>query len=160
MNKGLKIGLGVFAAVALIVGDNSFFTVHQAAQALVLTQPALSARIQALEREMGTQLFHRMGRGVRPTDAGQSFLPFAERALDAVNQGREALSATQPVDSGPLPVATARARGCLDMLPTSSEVPTMIPAWGPPKSLSPEKNPTLTPSETLVWGIGSCSKPN
>ena len=36
MNKGLKIGLGVFAAVALIVGYNSFFTVHQAAQALVL----------------------------------------------------------------------------------------------------------------------------
>lgn len=83
----------------------------RAAQALVLTQPALSARIQALEREMGTLLFHRMGRGVRPTDAGKSFLPFAERALDAVNQGHEALSATQHVDSGTLQVGTARAIG-------------------------------------------------
>ncbi len=83
----------------------------QAAQALVLTQPALSARIHALEREIGTQLFHRMGRGVRLTEAGKSFLPFAGRALDAVNQGRETLSTQQEASSGTLQVGTARAIG-------------------------------------------------
>jgi DNA-binding transcriptional LysR family regulator len=83
----------------------------QAAQALVLTQPALSARIHALERELGVLLFHRMGRGVRLTEAGKSFLPFAERALEAWREGHEAVNAPQKADTGRLQVGTARAIG-------------------------------------------------
>jgi DNA-binding transcriptional LysR family regulator len=83
----------------------------QAAQALVLTQPALSARIHAMERELGVLLFHRMGRGVRLTEAGKSFLPFAERALESLRLGHDALKTAQQVDSGSLQVGTARAIG-------------------------------------------------
>ena len=39
--------------------------VSRAAEALYVTQPALTARIQALEKELGEALFVRTGRGVR-----------------------------------------------------------------------------------------------
>ena len=52
-----------------------------AAQALYITQPTLSARLQTLEDEVGTPLFVR-GKGLRRlelTDAGSRFLPLAQR---------------------------------------------------------------------------------
>ena len=52
--------------------------VSRAAEGLYVTQPALTARIQALEKELGEALFVRTGRGVRLTDAGRVFLPCAE----------------------------------------------------------------------------------
>lgn len=56
-------------------------TLTAAAEALFITQPSLSARLRALEDEVGAPLFHR-GKGLRRitlTDAGQHFLPLARR---------------------------------------------------------------------------------
>ena len=56
-------------------------TMTAAAEALYITQPSLSARLKALEDEVGASLFHR-GKGQRRitlTDAGQHFLPLARR---------------------------------------------------------------------------------
>ena len=56
-------------------------TMTAAADALYITQPSLSARLRALENEVGAPLFHR-GKGQRRitlTDAGQHFLPLARR---------------------------------------------------------------------------------
>ena len=56
-------------------------TMTAAAEALFITQPSLSARLKALEDEVGAPLFHR-GKGQRRitlTDAGQHFLPLARR---------------------------------------------------------------------------------
>jgi DNA-binding transcriptional LysR family regulator len=83
----------------------------RAAQSLILTQPSLSARIQALETELSASLFHRMGRGVRLTEAGKSFLPYAQRALETLDQGRAALNTLREATSGTLLVGTARAIG-------------------------------------------------
>jgi DNA-binding transcriptional LysR family regulator len=65
--------------------------VTRAAHALGLSQPALTERVQALERELGTDLFVRTRRGVRLSDAGRGFLPHAERVLAAVDEGRRAV---------------------------------------------------------------------
>lgn len=46
-----------------------------AAEALFITQPAISKRIQALEAELGTPLFNRINRKVTLTEAGQALLP-------------------------------------------------------------------------------------
>ena len=54
-------------------------TLTAAAEALFITQPTLTNRIQSLEAEVGAQLFHR-GKGIRHielTEAGQRFLPLA-----------------------------------------------------------------------------------
>ena len=67
-------------------------TVSRAAEALGVTQPALTARLHALERELGQDQFARSGRGVRLTDAGRVFLPHAERALMAISDGRASIA--------------------------------------------------------------------
>lgn len=63
-------------------------SVTGAAQALYLTQPALTARLNSLERDVGARLLVRRRRGVRLTEAGRAFLPYAERALQAIDDGR------------------------------------------------------------------------
>ena len=83
----------------------------RAAHNLYLTQPSLSARIHALEREVGDTLFHRMGRGVRLTDVGKTLLPYAQRALEVLRSGKEALQSSQTTSSGKLHLATARVIG-------------------------------------------------
>jgi DNA-binding transcriptional LysR family regulator len=57
-----------------------------------VTQPALTARLNALEQALGTPLLIRRRGGVRLTEAGRAFLPYAERALQAVAEGRAVLT--------------------------------------------------------------------
>jgi LysR family nitrogen assimilation transcriptional regulator len=53
-----------------------------AAGVLRIAQPALSRQIRALELDLGVTLFHRNGRGITPTAAGQALLADAARLLD------------------------------------------------------------------------------
>ncbi len=59
-----------------------------AATALHLTQSAVSRRIAALERELGTRLFDRVGRSVTLTEAGATLLPRARRILREIDDSR------------------------------------------------------------------------
>src|SRR5919107_1369696 len=63
----------------------------RAAEALFITQPALTARLRALESEVGSPLFRRGRRGMALTDAGRAFLPYAERAVRALRDGASAI---------------------------------------------------------------------
>lgn len=56
--------------VLVAVVDEGSFT--DAADALGISQPAVSQAVRGLERELGVALFHRLGRGVRLTDAGSA----------------------------------------------------------------------------------------
>lgn len=53
----------------------------RAARAIGVSQPALSAMLAKLEKEVGAELLHRTGRGVALTEAGKVFLQHAEDAL-------------------------------------------------------------------------------
>jgi DNA-binding transcriptional LysR family regulator len=55
---------------------------HRAAEALNLSQPALSRRIQSLEAAVGAPLLERTTRRVGPTTVGRSFAPLARRLLN------------------------------------------------------------------------------
>jgi DNA-binding transcriptional LysR family regulator len=63
-----------------------------AAQHLNLTQPAVTRRIQELERELGAKVLQRQGRNVVPTSVGQACLGSAERILSEVAAMRVAAS--------------------------------------------------------------------
>ena len=81
----------------------------RAAEALFVTQPALTARIKALEADVGTELFTRSSRGLRLTDAGRALLPYAERTLALVEEGRRAVRELGDSASGTLVIAAAPA---------------------------------------------------
>lgn len=84
-----------------------FRSFSKAADALFLTQPSVTARIQSLERDLGEPLFERNGRGVRLTEMGTTFLPYARRALKALQEGRDALDGMRNLDIGTLKLGSA-----------------------------------------------------
>ena len=79
----------------------------RAAEALFLTQPSVTARIQSLEREIGERLFERTGRSVTLTDAGTAFMPHAQRALTAVQEGTDAIEAVRHGDIGSIRIGAS-----------------------------------------------------
>lgn len=65
-------------------------SVTAAADALVVTQPSVSAALSALSRELGTELTERVGRSVRPSPAGRAFAPYAADVIGLLEQGTQA----------------------------------------------------------------------
>lgn len=63
--------LKVFRTVAVTLNF------RQAAEALYLTQPAITLQIKALEAELGVSLFDRSGNRIALTAAGNTLLPYA-----------------------------------------------------------------------------------
>jgi LysR family transcriptional regulator, low CO2-responsive transcriptional regulator len=65
-------------------------SVHGAASQLLVSQPSVSAAVASLGRELGVVLFERHGRGVRPTESGEAFAPYAAQVLGLLEQGTSA----------------------------------------------------------------------
>lgn len=63
-----------------------------AAQALHLSQPAVTMQIQALEEYFGTRLFHRSTKKVELSEAGMALLPHAERSIALMRETGRAMS--------------------------------------------------------------------
>jgi LysR family glycine cleavage system transcriptional activator len=61
-----------------------FLSLPKAATALAITVPAVSRRIQLLERHLGTRLFDRLPRGLALTPAGESYIAALGPAWDAM----------------------------------------------------------------------------
>ncbi len=82
-------------------------SVSGAAQAVHLTQPAVTQAVAALERELGTTLFERSGRGMALTYAGRIALHRVDRALDQLRDGvAEARRGLRGPDGDPLRAIT------------------------------------------------------
>ena len=71
-----------------------------AAEELHLAQPSLSEQIRRLEAELGVALFTRVGRGVVPTEAGQTLRPHAERVLADLEAARESVVSVRELRGG------------------------------------------------------------
>ncbi|UAL29440.1 LysR family transcriptional regulator [Nocardioides rotundus] len=71
-----------------------------AADELGYAQPSVSEQIRTLEKSIGTPLFHRVGRGVVPTTAGESLRPHAERTLAAAADAERAARAVTALETG------------------------------------------------------------
>ena len=95
--------LEAFAAIARLE------SISAAAEELVISQPAVTARLQGLERELGSRLFVRSRAGTRLTDAGRMLLPHVDRALAAVATGRRAVAEVVAGTGGRLTIGAAPA---------------------------------------------------
>jgi DNA-binding transcriptional LysR family regulator len=77
-------------AVVVAVAEEGGFTA--AAHRLRTVQSTVSTVVRALERDLGTPLFHRTTHRVALTPAGEAFVPAARAALEAVERARAVLS--------------------------------------------------------------------
>ncbi len=96
--------LGQLEAFVQVARLGSF---SRAAEALFLTQPSVTARIQTLEKDLGEELFDRGGRTIKLSDAGTVFLAYAERALKEVQESRDALESLRNAALGNLRIGSA-----------------------------------------------------
>jgi len=84
---------------------------RKAAKSLFVSQSAVSNRIRLLETELGAELFHRFRNGVTLTDAGRSFLPYATRALYALNEAKQVVPANRGSGRNLVTIASTRVLG-------------------------------------------------
>jgi len=89
---------------------------HRAAEALRISQPAVSARIKALEQSLGATLFARSRGGLTLSDAGRTLRPYAEQLLRTASLARQAVHELRPGSEGPLQIAAALSI-CVYFLP-------------------------------------------
>jgi len=71
-----------------------------AADELRLAQPSVSEQVRRLEAELGVALFARVGRGLAPTEAGETLRPHAERVLAEAEAARESVVAVRELRGG------------------------------------------------------------
>ncbi|MFE0551975.1 LysR family transcriptional regulator [Streptomyces pilosus] len=71
-----------------------------AARALGYTQPAITQQMKALERDTGSALFVRAGRGLRLTEAGEALARHTSSILDAMSAAREQMNALARLRAG------------------------------------------------------------
>lgn len=79
-------------------------TVTEAARFLRVTQPAVTAQLNALERESGAELFVRTGRQVHLTESGQELLAISRRMFDLEREAEELLTSLGELSAGHLRV--------------------------------------------------------
>lgn len=86
-----------------VVDERSF---TKAAQRERVAQPAVSAQIQRLERQVGQPLLTRSSREVRLTQAGAAFLPHARAALTAIRDAQRAVDEVADLVRGSVAIGT------------------------------------------------------
>lgn len=75
-----------------------FYTVAErgsfsaAAQALHMTQPAVTMQVQSLEDYFGTKLLLRSTKRIELTEAGQELMPYARRSIELIRDTDQAMS--------------------------------------------------------------------
>jgi DNA-binding transcriptional LysR family regulator len=77
-------------------------SVSRAADAMHLTQPAVSLQLRTLEEIAGMALTRKVGRNIQLTAAGEVMAEFSERILRLWEQATDELAALQGVTSGTL----------------------------------------------------------
>ncbi|KAB2807815.1 LysR family transcriptional regulator [Pimelobacter simplex] len=93
----------------LAVADGS--TVTETAERVHRTQPAVSRALARLERDVGTALFQRVGRGLTLTPAGRELARHAREAVDAYERGVRSVRDLTGPDAGLVPVAFLHTLG-------------------------------------------------
>ncbi|MGZ3102110.1 LysR family transcriptional regulator [Streptomyces sp. H62] len=88
----------------LAVVDRGGF--NRAASTLYVSQPSLSQAVRALERDLGTELFHRIGRRAVLTQAGQALIEPARAAVRSLEVARASVSSVHELREGRLDVAS------------------------------------------------------
>ena len=83
----------------------------RAAEELLLTQPAVTQQIKALEDEYGVPLFDRSGGRIALTPAGNSLLPYAEKLKEVSDEAFQVVTGSVGIHAGPLALGASQTIG-------------------------------------------------
>lgn len=108
-----SLNLDHLTTFKLVASRKSF---SGAADALGLSQPAVSLQIRQLEQTLQARLVERTGRGIRLTAAGQTLLPHISHIDQAVSAALLSVAATTQEVSGTVTLGTG-ATACIHLLP-------------------------------------------
>jgi LysR family transcriptional regulator, low CO2-responsive transcriptional regulator len=100
--------------VFISVAENMSFT--RAAERLFLTQSAVSHQIARLEREIGADLFVRLGKSISLTPAGQALLPHARKIFSSLDEAAAVVRRATHSDLGRLRIGASPA-ACQYIIP-------------------------------------------
>jgi DNA-binding transcriptional LysR family regulator len=98
----INFDLNDLQAFRAVVENGSF---RKAADAIRITQPALSRRIEKLESALNVKLFERTTRKVSLTSVGLAFLPQVERMLDDLDIALMSISEVASTRMGSVTIA-------------------------------------------------------
>ena len=83
----------------------------RAADALEITQPAVSIQVQELEKSLGITLFHRRPRGLRITEAGEAVLSYSQQIFALSSRLVETVQEMENLQSGHLVLGASTTPG-------------------------------------------------
>jgi DNA-binding transcriptional LysR family regulator len=102
-------------------------SVHRAAQELFVAQPSVSQALRALERDLGTDLFHRTGRRLVLTPAGERLIDPAREVLRGVEVARATVEAVDGLRAGRLVISSMPSQAVSPLAPMVSRFRAAYP---------------------------------
>lgn len=81
--------------------------ITRAAEALSITQPAVSQAIHSLEKSLGTELFIRTGKGVHLSHTGETLFRYVRQGYETIQQGEQKLLEMMNLDAGELRIGAS-----------------------------------------------------
>lgn len=105
------MSLSYFSELKILAVLAEEMNMRKAAEKLFVSQPALSQRLQTIEKEWGRKLFNRSQKGVTVTPAGEIVVDFANEVLAREDKVREMMHALESEVHGTLKIAVASIVG-------------------------------------------------
>lgn len=96
----------------MIIALSKQRTILRAAEAMQLSQPAITKRLQDLEKDLGIALFHRMSRGVEPTPYGEILIKHAHIILNQIRHAEGEVSDLSDGEGGRLSIGVPVSAAC------------------------------------------------
>ena len=110
-NGGRSSGQLNFHQLYIFQTVASHLSFSRAAEAMEITQPAVSIQVQELERFLGVTLFHRRPRGLRITEAGEAVLAYSLQIFALSSQLMETVQEMEDLQSGRLVLGASSTPG-------------------------------------------------
>ncbi len=110
-----------FRQLELFIAISDTGSFSRGAEAVLLTQSTVSQHMAALENELGTELFDRLGRGVVLTAGGEKFLVHARRILAERDILRQSMASFQGLENTLLKIGASN-------IPANYLIPPVLPA--------------------------------